>query len=101
MTYGGTMTIRDIFAVVILGGLCFLLHPAYGGSIPECGFDVNKVYQARKGGMSKEDLLKHLEDVEDITVERKAFIRKLIDEAYSKSAKDFADDAFPGCGSKI
>ncbi len=94
------MKLWDLFAVVIFGGLCFLLHPAYGGSIPECGMDVNIVYQARKNGTPMEALVDRATRAENLTEERRAFILKLIDEAYSKSAKDFADDAFPGCGSQ-
>lgn len=94
------MNIKDLLLVAFIGGLCLLASPSFGGSIPECGFDVQKVYDARKSGVPKQYLLDYLDGTTDIPAERKAFIRSLIDDVYSKSADDFADDAFPACGTR-
>ena len=97
------MTIKEMFVVLAFGLFVLVFSPVtFGGSLPpECGYDVNKVYQARKSGVPKDALLHHLGQVTDITETRREFIQKLIEDAYSKSADDFADDAFPSCGSSI
>lgn len=95
------MTIKELLVVALFGLLVIVSPWGRTGSIPECGMDVNIVYQARKQGVPKEAITERANNATNLTEERRAFILKLIEDAYSKTADEFAEDAFPACGSKL
>lgn len=76
-------TLKDFIAIVLFGGFCFLVTPSYGSECADNNFDYFKIAKALSQGVSKQDLLSHLEaSKHELAEERIEKILKLIDEVF-------------------